>query len=58
MKKGPGNKPCPVSCNIYVDKYKMKKLLTLLHFGKSTNIKLVIHNLTCRLVVNNLALQL
>jgi hypothetical protein len=46
MKKGPESKSCPVSCSIYVDKYKMKKLPTLLHFGKSTNIKLVIHNLT------------
>jgi 3,4-dihydroxy-2-butanone 4-phosphate synthase len=58
MKEGPGSKPCPVSCNIYVDKYKMKKLQTLLHFGKSTNVKLVIHNLTCRLAVNTLALHL
>jgi len=58
MKKGSGSNPCPVSCNVYVDKYKMKKLPTLLHFGKSTNIKLVIHNLTCRLVVNTLALHL
>jgi hypothetical protein len=58
MKEGPGNKLCPVRCNIYVDKYKMKKFPTVLHFGKSTNIKLVIHNLTCSLVVNTLALYL